>query len=93
MTSFKFPIRVAENGDVSYPETTTNPYLASWVTGAADTVPECTRRKYAKQIADLKEKLSVLKTKRARNGATPHNYAWALGGTDPLDFMNDRGDQ
>lgn len=58
-----FPIRVGEDGARLQP-TGIDPYSLPWVQGAAETVPLRTRNRYATQLADLREKLSVLKAKR-----------------------------
>ena len=59
----EFPIRVGEDGARMTP-TGVDPYSLPWVQGAAETVPLKTRRKYASQTNDLREKLSTLKAKR-----------------------------
>ena len=84
MTTFNFPICVAEDGTVTHPDKLDfDPYLLPWVTGAEDTLPARTRAAYPAGRADLREKLSVLKSKRAQNGAEPRHTAWAIGGTLP----------
>lgn len=85
-TTFTFPLHVAADGTVTHPEQTTDPYTLPWVTGAEDTLPGRTRAKYPKGRTDLKEKLSVLKSKRAQRGADPRSVAYAVGGTDPRRF-------
>jgi hypothetical protein len=80
MTDFKFPVCVAADGTVTHPEKLPyDPYRLPWVTGAEDTLPGATRRRYPAGRADLAEKLSVLKSKRARNGADPRTTAWKVG--------------
>lgn len=84
MTTFKFPICVAEDGTVTNPDKLAyDPYLLPWVTGAEDTLPGSTRRAYPAGRADLKEKLAVLKSKRAQNGADPRHFAWDIGASSP----------
>lgn len=58
-----FPIRIGEDGARLQP-TGKDPYALPWVQGAAETVTLRTRRKYAAQITNLREKLEVLKAKR-----------------------------
>ena len=66
-------------------QTDDDPYLLPWVIGAEDTLPERTRRKYPEGRTDLAEKLKVLRSKRAKNGAAPRSPAFAnLGGASSL---------
>lgn len=85
MTEIRLPVRVAEDGTVTYPDKLPfDPYKLPWVTGAEDTLPERTRRKYPNGRTDLREKLKVLKSKRAQQGADPRSPAFAnLGGASP----------
>ena len=84
-----FPIRVAEDGTVTHPDKLPfDQYKLPWVTGAEDTLPERTRRRYPEGREDLREKLKVLRSKRGREGAEPRSPAWAVGGTDPERFLN-----
>ncbi|MCZ2111326.1 MAG: hypothetical protein LC118_17445 [Dehalococcoidia bacterium] len=75
------PIHIGEDGARLQP-TGKNPYELPWVQGAAETVPLRTRRQYATQLADLREKLEVLKTKRpaqTMRAATPDGVDPAWG--------------
>lgn len=81
----QLPIRVAEDGTVTFPDKLPfNQYRLPWVTGAEDTLPERTRRKYPNGRLDLQKKLKFLRSKRAQHGAVPRAPAFAnLGGTSP----------
>lgn len=88
-TTFTFPIKVAEDGTVTHDALDYDPYKLPWVTGAEDTLPGSMRAKYPEGRTDLNEKLAVLKSKRAQNGAAPRPYVWGeVSGTDPLSFEN-----
>ncbi len=86
MTEIRLPTRVAEDGTVTFPETLPfDPYKLPWVTGAEDTLPTLTRRKYPEGRENLRDALKVLKSKRAQNGADPRSPAFAnLGGASPI---------
>jgi hypothetical protein len=72
------PVQVAEDGTVTHRPQTSDPRLLPWVTGAEDTLRPADRATYSHMQDDLKEKLSVLKSKRAKNGYRPHHYAWDI---------------
>jgi len=66
MTWPRLPMKVAEDGTVSYPARLdcTDPYTLPWVEGAESTLPEQTVAKYPQGPADLREKQAVLRAKR-----------------------------
>lgn len=59
------PIRIGENGE-RLPPSGIDPYTLPWVPGAAATVHRQTLAKYPNGVSDLREKLSVLRSKRSR---------------------------
>lgn len=63
------PIRIGENGE-RRPPSGTDPYTLPWVPGAAATVHRATLAKYPEGVRDLREKLAVLRSKRARKEHT-----------------------
>lgn len=71
MSSFDLPLRVDIVSGERLEPTGIDPYSLPWVQGAASTIPLCVRRRYPEQIADLREKLSVLRSKRAKDTDIP----------------------
>jgi len=70
-TGFGLPLRVDIASGQALEPTGLDPYSLRWVQGAASTVPVRTRRRYAEQIADLREKLDLLRSKRAKDTDVP----------------------
>jgi hypothetical protein len=91
-TTFTFPVRVAQDGTVTHDPLDFDPHALPWVTGAEDTPPRATREKYPEGREQLKKALSVLKSKRAQNGAAPRENAWAgISGMNPQQFEDPTG--
>lgn len=72
-TGFSLPLRIDVASGERLEPTGIDPHSLPWVQGAASTVTLQTKRKYSAQIADLREKLSVLRSKRAKDTDVP---AW-----------------
>lgn len=70
-TSLGLPLRVDIASGERLEPTGLDPYSLPWVQGAASTVPLRVKRHYSAQIADLREKLSVLRSKRAQDNDIP----------------------
>lgn len=64
-TGFRLPVRVDVATGERLEPTGIDPYSLLWVQGAASTVPTRVKRFYTEQLADLREKLAVLRSKRA----------------------------
>ena len=65
-TGFGLPLRIDIATGERLAPTGQDPYELPWVQGAASSVPRQTRIRYAHQLADLREKLDVLRSKRAK---------------------------
>ena len=63
----RLPIRVTEDGAVTYPTDSPDPYLLPWVEGAESTLPRETVDRYPDGPADLREKQAVLRSKRPKD--------------------------
>jgi hypothetical protein len=63
MTEFA-SVRIDVRTGEGLPLTGTDPYSLPWVQGAASTVRREIRERYSNQLADLREKLDVLRAKR-----------------------------
>lgn len=84
MTTIRLPVRVAVDGTVTFPDKLPfDPYKLPWVTGAEDTLPGATRKKYPEGREKLNDALKNLRSKRAQNGAAPRQPAFKVGGTLP----------
>ncbi len=62
--SFELPLRIDIATGEKLEPTGLNPYALPWVSGAAATLPRQTRTKYAAQLTDLIERLTVLRSRR-----------------------------
>lgn len=71
MTDLSLPLRIDIDSGEQLEPTGIDPYSLPWVQGAASTVPLQTRRKYSAQLADLREKLAVLRSKRTKDSDIP----------------------
>lgn len=70
-TDLSQPVRVdIATGQLLEP-TGLDPYSLPWVQGAASTVPMRKKIQYREQLADLREKLAVLRSKRAKDTDVP----------------------
>ena len=82
MTVVRLPLRVDIRSGERLTPTGTDPRALPWVQGAAETQTRRTRQEYAAQLADLRERLSVLRSRRVQREAahlTPAEIAPAYG--------------
>lgn len=66
-TGFDLPLRIDVASGERLEPTGLDPYSLPWVQGAASTVPLRVKRLYAERLADLRERLSVLRSKRTKD--------------------------